>query len=66
MVERKVVEAAHFHFLAKLPPREVLLAQIAGVLQAPLAALVAVLQGKLQETAGLVESLRQKRESEGK
>jgi large subunit ribosomal protein L10 len=66
MVERKVVEAAQFQILAKLPPREVLLAQIAGVLQAPLAALVAVLQGKLQETAGLVESLRQKRESEGK
>jgi large subunit ribosomal protein L10 len=66
MVERKVVEAAQFQTLAKLPPREGLLAQLAGALQAPMAAFVAVLQGKLQETAGLVESLRQKRESEGK
>jgi large subunit ribosomal protein L10 len=66
IVERKVVEAAQFQKLAKLPPREVLLAQLAGALQAPMAAFVAALQGKLQETAGLVESLRQKRESEGK
>ena len=66
VVERKAVAASQFEALAKLPPREVLLAQLAGALQAPMAAFVSVLQGKLQETAGLVESLRQKKESEGK
>jgi large subunit ribosomal protein L10 len=64
-LDEKVVEASQFQRLAKLPPREELLAQLAGALQAPMAAFVSVLQGKLQETAGLVEALRQKRESEG-
>jgi large subunit ribosomal protein L10 len=65
VVEMKVVEAGQFQQLAKLPPREELLAELAGALQAPLAALAGVLQAKLQETAGLLESLRQQKESEG-
>ncbi|MEX0935447.1 MAG: 50S ribosomal protein L10 [Gemmatimonadota bacterium] len=63
MVDRRLVEASQFQRLAKLPPREQLLAELAGALQAPMAELAGVLQAKLQETAGLLESLRQEKES---
>jgi len=64
MVDQSIVVAEQFDRLAKLPPREELLAQLAGVLQAPLAGLLGVLQAKLQETAGVLEALRASRESE--
>lgn len=64
LVDQRVVEAAEFKRLAKLPPREELLAELAGALQAPLAALVGVLEAKVQEAAGLFDALRTKRESE--
>ena len=48
--------------LAKLPPREHLLAMLAGALQAPMAALAGVLEAKLQEMVGLLEALQEKRE----
>ncbi|MEX0842712.1 MAG: 50S ribosomal protein L10 [Gemmatimonadota bacterium] len=62
MVDRAVVEPRQFDRLAKLPPREQLLAELAGALQAPMAELLGVLQAKLQETAGLLEALRQQKE----
>ncbi len=63
VVDQQLVEPTQFEQLAKLPPRAQLLAQLAGVFQAPMASLAAALQGKLQEVAGLVEALRQERES---
>jgi len=66
LVDKDIVAASQFDRLAKLPPREELLAQLAGALQAPLAAFVGVLEAKLQEAAGLLESLRAKKESEEK
>jgi large subunit ribosomal protein L10 len=63
VVDEKLVDAGQFQQLAKLPPRIELLAMLAGSLEAPLEAVVAVLQGKLQEAAGVLESLRQERES---
>ncbi len=62
VLDSKVVEVAQFERLAKLPPREQLLSEVAGVLQAPMAALAAALQGKLQEMAGLIEALREQKE----
>lgn len=47
--------------IAKLPPREILLAQLAGALEGPMAALATALEGKLQETVGLFEALAEKR-----
>ena len=47
---------------AKLPPRDVLLAQLAGALEAPMAQLAYVLQAKLYEMAGLLDALRASRE----
>ncbi|MCY3807857.1 MAG: 50S ribosomal protein L10 [Gemmatimonadetes bacterium] len=50
--------------LAELPSREELLAQMAGALSAPTAALLTAIQGKLQEMAGLVEALQGERDRE--
>ncbi|MSR23450.1 MAG: 50S ribosomal protein L10 [Gemmatimonadetes bacterium] len=66
VVDRKLVEAGQFQKLAKLPPRDVLLAQLAGALEAPLSAFVAMLSAKLQETAGLLEVFRERQQAEGK
>ncbi|MEX1256768.1 MAG: 50S ribosomal protein L10 [Gemmatimonadota bacterium] len=66
LVDKNIVAAGQFARLAKLPPRDELLAQLAGALQAPLAAFVGILEAKLQEAAGLLESLRAKKESEEK
>ena len=61
VLEKKVIEAAEITQLAKLPSREVLLAQLAGALQAPMAALAGVLEAKLQEMAGLLDALKDER-----
>ena len=63
VVDQQLVEAAQFEQLAKLPPRDHLLAELAGAMQAPMASLVGVLEAKLQELAGLVEALRLEKES---
>jgi large subunit ribosomal protein L10 len=62
IVERRAVTAAQVDALAKLPPREELLAQLAGALAAPMSQFVYVLQAKLYEMAGLLEALRAARE----
>jgi large subunit ribosomal protein L10 len=63
VVERKAVTAAQIDVLAKLPPREQLLAQLAGALEAPMAQLAWLMQAKLYEMAGLLDALRSARES---
>lgn len=62
VLEGKVIAPEQISQLAKLPSREVLLSQLAGVLQAPMAALAGALDAKLQETIGLLEALKEKRE----
>jgi large subunit ribosomal protein L10 len=64
VVERKAVTPAQIEALAKLPPREVLLAQLAGALEAPLAQLAYVMQAKLYEMAGLLDALRSEKEAQ--
>ncbi len=51
--------------IAKLPPKEQLYAELAGAMEAPMAALASVLGAKLQETAGLLDALKQEREQAG-
>jgi len=65
VLENKVLEPAQIDRLAKLPPKEVLLAELAGAMQAPLAALAGVLEAKLQEMAGLLDSLKAKKQEAG-
>ena len=62
VVDKELLEADQFQTFAALPPRDVLLAQLAGSLQAPLAALVGALEGKVQELVGLFEALKEQRE----
>jgi len=63
IVERKAVSAAQIDALAKLPPREQLLAELAGALEAPMAQLAWMMQAKLYEMAGLLDALRSSREA---
>jgi large subunit ribosomal protein L10 len=65
ILDNKLVSAAEIQRLAKLPPREQLLAELAGALEAPMAALVHALEGKVQEMSGLLDALREQREGEG-
>jgi len=62
VVERKPVDREQVSRLAKLPPKEQLLAELAGAMQAPMAEFAFVLQAPLYEFAGLLEALRAERE----
>lgn len=64
VLDNKVVTAAEIDRLAKLPPREQLLAELAGALEAPMAALASALEGKLQEMSGLLDALKEQKEGE--
>jgi large subunit ribosomal protein L10 len=65
VLDRKVLAPEQIDRIAKLPPKEQLLAELAGALQAPVAALAGALAAKLQETAGLLDALKQEREQAG-
>jgi len=64
VVERKEVSPEQVKQLAELPPKEVLLAQLAGGLQAPMARLAGGMQNLLAGLARAVGALRQQREGE--
>lgn len=61
IVERRAVSSKDIDRLAKLPPRAQLLAELAGLMQAPMAQMLFVLQAKLQETVGLLEALKEQK-----
>ncbi len=62
IVERRAFDPEAVGRLARLPPREQLLAELAGAMQAPMATLLMLLQAKAQEFVGLLEALRAERE----
>jgi len=62
VMEGKVLQPEQIEKLAKLPPREQLLAQLAGALEAPMVAMATVLEAKVQEMAGLLDALKLERE----
>ena len=62
IVDRRALTAAEVGRLAQLPPREQLLAELAGAFEAPMAQLAYALEAKLQEMVGLLEALRAQRE----
>jgi large subunit ribosomal protein L10 len=61
VLENRILEASALDRLAKLPPREQLLAELAGALESPMSALAGVLGAKLQEMVGLLEALKDQR-----
>lgn len=65
IVERKEVGPDQIKQLAELPPREVLLAQLAGGLQAPMSRLAGGMQSLMAGLARAVDALRQQREEAG-
>jgi large subunit ribosomal protein L10 len=62
IVERRQMTAEEVGRLASLPPREELLSELAGAMQAPLAVLVFLMEGKTREFLGLLEALRAERD----
>ena len=64
VLENDLLSVEQIQRLAALPPREELLAELAGALAAPMSALATALQGKLREAGGLLEALRRQREEE--
>ena len=65
IIDKQIVSAVEIQRLAKIPPREQLLAELAGALEAPMSAFVSALEGKVQEMAGLLDALREQKEGEG-
>ena len=60
IMDSKVLDAEQIQQIAILPSQEVLLAQLAGVMEAPLAAFADALGAKLNEMVGLLEALKEK------
>ena len=65
IVDRVAVGPDQIKQLAELPPREVLLAQLAGGLAAPMVRLAGGMQNLVAGLARAVDALRQQRESAG-
>ena len=65
ILENKVIQPEQIDRLAKLPPREQLLSELAGAFQAPMAMLATALEAKLQEMAGLIDALKEERAKAG-
>ncbi len=60
----KPITAQEISVLAKLPPREELIAKLVGMLQAPISGLITVLNGNLQGFVGVLQA-RLKQMGEG-
>ncbi|HWR20850.1 MAG TPA: 50S ribosomal protein L10 [Verrucomicrobiae bacterium] len=60
--EGRVLASQEVMVLADLPPREVLAARLAGILQSPLRGLVAVLSGPLRSLLMVLEAVKQQKE----
>ncbi len=65
VLDNQVLQPEQVEKIAKLPPREQLLAELAGAFEAPMAALASALGAKLQEMAGLLDALKNEREAAG-
>ncbi len=61
VLDNAILEPVEIQRLAKLPPREQLLAELAGALSGPMAALAGALEGKVQELAGVLEAYQQEK-----
>jgi large subunit ribosomal protein L10 len=61
LVDGRPVTPEQVKRLADLPPRDVLLAQLAGYIQAPMAQFAGVMNGLLYQMVGALEALRAQR-----
>jgi large subunit ribosomal protein L10 len=65
MLEGRVMSGSEVEAFALLPPREVLLAQVAGALQAPLSSFASLTVAPLRKALGLFQALADKMAAEG-
>lgn len=65
VIKRRLVSPGEITTLAELPPRDELLAGIAGSLTAPVAGIVGVLNGLLRDLAYMVEEVARKQAGGG-
>jgi large subunit ribosomal protein L10 len=63
LVEGRVISADQVRQLAELPPREVLISQLAGTIQSPIAQLAGALQTPLSMLAGALEAYQNQLEA---
>lgn len=63
-LQGRALTASDVEALAQLPPREVLVAQVLGTMQAPLAGLVTVLAGPVRKLVVVLDQIRQKKEGQ--
>jgi len=61
-VEGRVLRPEEVKALASLPPREVLIAQLIGMLKMPLVRLVGALSSPIQQLLGVLEAIKEKKE----
>ena len=61
LLDGKTVTPEQIKQLASLPPREVLLGQLAGYMQAPVAQFVGAMNGLMYQMVGALEALRSQR-----
>ncbi|MFO7266344.1 MAG: 50S ribosomal protein L10 [Bacillota bacterium] len=61
LLQGKLLTPEGVQALADLPPREVLLAQVLGGLQAPISGLLFVLQGTLRKLVYVLDAVREKK-----
>ena len=62
VLENAVLDQDQIQRLAKLPPKDQLLAILAGALESPMSALAGALGAKLQEMVGLLKALQEEQE----
>jgi ribosomal protein L10 len=63
VIEGRLVDSKNIKFIAQLPSREVLVANLVSQLQAPLAGVVWVLEGLMQQLVGTLEAIREQKGS---
>ena len=64
ILDGKVINADEVKALAKLPTRDVLVAQVLGTLNAPIAGLANVLQGSIRKAVYALNAVKEKKEQE--
>ena len=63
VVEGKIIDPSGIKALAELPPREVLIAQVLGTLNAPISGLVTVLNGNIRGLVVALNAIAEQKES---
>jgi large subunit ribosomal protein L10 len=64
LAEGQALTAEQVAVLADLPPREVLLAQVLGVLQSPMSGLVGILQGVVRQLVYVLAAIQREKENQ--